>query len=100
MSAMTEAEARDRFCHVAGRHRCCASSCMAWRWAEGARELHPVRGRVAPPEPSEGWERSLEHDLEAQVGFRDTEARMYARDRGASRRGYCGLAGQVSTSGS
>lgn len=72
---------------------------MAWRWVALARELQFVRGDEAEPDPAAGWLRAPEHDNRAQINLGDECARAYARPR-PPLWGYCGLAGQVSASGS
>jgi hypothetical protein len=78
MSALTEAEAKKKLCHISMAswdETCRASECMAWRWAQ---KRNPAwKGR--------GWSAS------ATPTHPEDEPPMYVEDR---KRGYCGLAGR------
>jgi hypothetical protein len=66
---LTEAEARDRWCHTPEFDKCRASACMAWRW-----------------ERPTGTERAA-RALAERFGEPLEELPV------TERRGYCGLAG-------
>jgi hypothetical protein len=108
MSAVTEAQAAQQWCPfvrpgVSGQHtNCIGRRCMAWRWADGALELHVVRwGRAGLPDPKEGWKRDPEADRRAHMMHpMDREPPIAFSRPVLHPRGYCGLAGQVSSSGS
>ncbi len=109
---MTEQEAREKWCpqmtHCDNPHlvevgasavyvqdKCCASSCMAWRWAESTpcRDVMPARDPHAATEPDRP-----EH-LPASWQFcpcDDASACWVepAEEAAARRSGYCGLAGK------
>lgn len=98
MNAMTEKDAKEKFCPMvlATRYQGCnASMCMAWRWFDEVDEYSLVRVGDGEPPKEEGWESTGRPWSQSGFGSDKDKVQSYKRPFGDRRRGYCGMATAV-----